>query len=117
MLSPLPGASAGEGLTVFAHPEAGAWVGGKDSKAWRRTGPQAWAAIDTGLPVVDWNEIAATSATDVWMAGGSGAVRRWNGTSYERRESGTRNNFEVLLARDGELWLAGEYGSVLRYAP
>lgn len=102
--------------TVFAHPDAGVWATGYQS-VFRRLAPGSWVAVTVSASSAELTGVVGTSATNVWISGEWGVVARFNGSVFERVESGTRNDLDVLIARDGELWFAGEFGSVLHYAP
>jgi hypothetical protein len=60
--------------------------------------------------------VAARSASDVWAVGNGGVAYHWDGTRWTDIETGTRQNLAAVgFSGDGRwLWLAGDYGVVLR---
>ncbi|MEK7552624.1 MAG: prepilin-type N-terminal cleavage/methylation domain-containing protein, partial [Patescibacteria group bacterium] len=81
-----------------------------NGSAWSRIGPAPTA------PNVNLNSVWCVSPNDCWAVGGSGAIVRWNGASWNsfiNFGSVTWNSVFLLTANDG--WVAGTNGQIRRW--
>ncbi len=72
----------------------------------------------SGCRGADLRSVAARSASDAWAVGNGGVAYHWDGTRWNAVETGTRQDLAAVgFSGDGRwLWLAGNYGVVLRKA-
>jgi hypothetical protein len=55
-------------------------------------------------------------ANQVWAAGGSGTIARYDSGTWSLSNSGTRNYFYAIWgASANDIWAVGDYGTTLRY--
>jgi hypothetical protein len=61
------------------------------------------------------NAIWGSAANEVWLVGGSGLIRRWDGAAWTTLASGsTVNLFGVWGSSATDLWAVGAGGTILR---
>jgi photosystem II stability/assembly factor-like uncharacterized protein len=98
------------------------WIVGAGPKAWLLEGashtpaPRDLPTSRSGTLYDVWG----FDADDVWAVGEHGLVFHFSGSGWDLVESGTRNNLERVRGRtlsngQRELFIVGQYGTVLRY--
>ncbi len=94
---------------------------GPNNRAFFRTSGQ-WnpSAFDPlQQPPSALHSVWGTSPNQIFAVGDQGALMLWNGTRWTLAETGTRNNLytvrgRVLAGGGVELFMAGDYGTILR---
>ncbi len=108
--------------SVFAFSSTDIWVGSNQPQHWNGN---EWEEFDVGSDVWNgWiNKIWGTSSSNVYMVGAKGAIMHFDGTRWQKMESGTDVDLtDVWGSPDGSIvWACGYYRSrygtyLLRYS-
>ena len=68
------------------------------------------------LPGKTLNGVFGTDPKNVWVVGGSGTIRRWNGTTWTAQNSGTANYLSGVWGSDANnVWAVGNAGTILKW--
>ena len=63
-----------------------------------------------------WGGIWASSPSDVFVVGGRGTIRHFNGSTWEAQSSGTTNYLDVVSGNSpSDVFAAGGFGTILHY--
>ncbi len=73
----------------------------------------ALTRMDSGTTAT-LSAVSGTGRNDVWAAGASGTVLHFDGRSWSAVASGTRNALAAIAAGSNGVYVAGEFGTILR---
>jgi hypothetical protein len=78
---------------------------------------KAWSSLESGLPAQTYlNAIWGTANNNVYAVGHSGAIHRYDGTSWKAMTSGTTQSLNGIWGSGpSDIWVVGAGGTVLRY--
>ena len=99
---------AGLPQVVLAHGKAWAL---SEKELWRLEGDAKWQAYGGTLPFSKASAVWATSATDVWVAEVSGALHRFDGTTWTTTKAVVDAPLGLWAADPNGVWLVGRTGA------
>jgi len=98
---------------MFARASTDAWAVSKS--ALLHWGGSAWSEYGAGYRT-SWSHVHARTATDVWVAGASGMIARYDGTKWSRTPSGTTSAMNGIWASGAsDAWAVGAGGTILHF--
>jgi hypothetical protein len=84
------------------------------SMMWRYDGSK-WASMDYPVTGNAFNSASFASATDGWAVGDSGTIIRWNGNSWAKWTSPSKEHLKaVAVAANGDAWIVGTGPMILK---
>jgi len=107
---PVPGLA----LAAWGSAAGELWLVGEGGLALRWDG-SAFEKLETGTSATLW--AVGGTAGAVWAAGAGGTALRFDGHAFSKVETGTRNTLAAIaVSPAGELFLAGDFGTILQRA-
>jgi hypothetical protein len=104
---------------IWASGPNDAWAVGYDTSALSRGvllhfDGVTWSPVPTEL-TDSFFAVFGTRPSEVWFAGGNGAMARWNGSQILKGESGVKDTLSAIWgAASYDLWAVGANGVILR---
>ncbi|HNF96501.1 MAG TPA: hypothetical protein PK493_04360, partial [Pseudomonadota bacterium] len=99
-------------------PSTHVWIAGQNGLLLRSLDGVSWTKMNTGITTSLFS-IVALSESDVWIAGSTGVLFHWDGTTLKQitGQFGTRSLAKLYSPGPNDMWLVGGGNAVWRYMP